>query len=187
MPRDGTATRTKILDAAVALADRGVDAITIEALTDASGAANGSIYHHFGSRRGVLSAAVDRVFADAMAAAAPALDGRPAPEAIADFVGRYVAWVRTHRREATILYGAPLALDSSEVSSAKQAAFAPVATWLVDRMEGGEVRTTDLDLVDPVAFGPVHETCRRWLAHPDAFDLEATSPTLADAVVAVLV
>lgn len=187
MPRDGTATRTKILDAAVALADGGIDAITIEALTTTSGAANGSIYHHFGSRQGVLVAAVDRAFAGAMAAAAPALDRRPAPEAIADFVARYVAWVRTHRREATILYGAPLALDPGEVSSAKQASFAPVVAWLVERMGRGEVPAIDLDLVDPIAFGPVHETCRRWLAHPGAFDLDATVPSLIGAVTAILV
>jgi AcrR family transcriptional regulator len=186
MPRDGTETRKRIVDAVVALADKGVAAITIEAVTAASGTTNGSVYHHFGSRDGLLSSAIDRVFAAAMKSARPALDTRPAVDAISDFVGRYVSWVATHRREATVLYQAPLALQAAMPSPAKQEAFAPIGAWLAGRMDEGELETLDLALVDPVAFGPVHELCRRWLANPESAAPSDQTGTLAQAVVAIL-
>jgi AcrR family transcriptional regulator len=186
MPPNGTATRDKILDAVIALAGRGLDAVTIEAVTAASGTTNGSVYHHFGSRSGVLLAAMDRVFATAITEALPALDGRPAPVAIGGFVERYVCWVSEHRREATILYGAPLAVQTDDLSPAKQEALAPVGAWLAHRMGTGELNGMALQFVDPIAFGPVHEMCRRWLANPEHIDLEASIPLLVTAVTGIL-
>lgn len=186
MPIDATDTRINTVEAVIELAASGLDAVTIEAVVRVSGTTNGSIYHHFGNRDGLLSAAIDRVFADAMAAAAPALDERPATDAIHDFVRRYVDWVVEHRSEATILYGAPLRVQSDGVSPAKVEAFAPIVAWLFDRMTRGEVRAMDPLALDPVAFGPVHEMCRRWLAHP-AIDLIGTAETLGDAVANILV
>ena len=48
-------TRTAVLDAAAELFDaRGYAAVSIGDLTAASGVSNGSIYHHFGAKDGVL-------------------------------------------------------------------------------------------------------------------------------------
>lgn len=58
-------TRSRILEAARALIVRsGYDQMSIWALSEASGASNGSIYHHFGSRDGVLRELVRRAIAD---------------------------------------------------------------------------------------------------------------------------
>lgn len=122
-----------------------------------------------------------------MEAACPVFDDRPAGDVIADFVERYLSWVITNRREATILYGARPAMQSADTSQAEEATFKPVEAWMIGRMARRDVRPVPLDLVDPVAFGPVHETCRRWLAHPDHIDLAAASPEVAAAVTAVLV
>lgn len=186
MPTDGTATRDAIMDAVIARAADGLDAITIEAVIAAAGTTNGSIYHHFGSRAGMLSAAVDRVFAEAMAAASMALDDRPAVEAIGDFTVRYLDWVAGNRPEATLLYGVPLLLADGVISEAKVAAFTPVAHWLLVRMATGVVVEMDVLLLDPVGFGPVHEVCRRWLANPDHIDLALIAPAVAGAVVRIL-
>lgn len=186
MPIDGSKTRRSIVEAAIELAADGLGAVTIDALTERSGATNGSIYHHFGSRDGVLSAALDMAFSQAMDACLPALDLADPEAAILDFVHRYLGWVADHRDAATVLYGVPLGIEAAEMSAAKQAAFAPLAAWLVDRMAAGEIGPMDLSLADPIAFGPVHEMCRRWLAHPDVFDLLETSDQLGGAVAAIL-
>src|SRR3954454_21439106 len=52
-------TRVAVLDAAAELFDaRGYAAVSIADLTAASGVSNGSIYHHFGAKDGVLAALV---------------------------------------------------------------------------------------------------------------------------------
>jgi len=58
MPRDASATRTKLLDAALRLwADRGVEVATLAEIQSAAGQRNASALHyHFGSRDGLLAA-----------------------------------------------------------------------------------------------------------------------------------
>src|SRR3954465_4114414 len=52
-------TRAAVLDAAAELFDaRGYAAVSISDLTAATGVSNGSIYHHFGAKDGVLAALV---------------------------------------------------------------------------------------------------------------------------------
>ena len=161
--------------------------MTIDALTERSGATNGSIYHHFGSRDGVLSVAVDVAFGEAMASCRPALEHSQPQAATLEFVDRYLEWISDHRAAATVLYWAPLSLGAQAVSVAKQDAMAPLMNWLADRMAEGEIHPMDPSLFDPVCFGPVHEICRRWLAHPDAFDLLSVSDQVGRAVAAILI
>lgn len=173
-------TRTKVLDAVEALVDGTIDHVTIDAISARSGVTNGSIYHHFGSRAGALAAAAARAFADAMAVSAIALDDRQAETCVRDFVDRYLAWVERNPDRATLLYHAPLLVDLADVRETKVSAFAPIVTWAASR--GGELREMPADLLDPVAFGPVHETVRRWLASDRAASLAGLSKHLGEAV-----
>ena len=163
-------TRIKVLDAVDELADCGIDHVTIDAISERSGVTNGSIYHHFGSRAG----------SDAMTAATKALDDRSAETCVLDFVTRYVAWIEQNPDRATLMYEAPLEVDLTDVQDTKLRAFAPVISWVSSR--AGELRELPPELLDPVVFGPVHETARRWLAGDRTTSLVDLGEPLAEAV-----
>jgi AcrR family transcriptional regulator len=53
-------TRARLLDAAAELfAERGVDAVSVDAVADAAGRTSGAVYAHFGSKQGLLLALLD--------------------------------------------------------------------------------------------------------------------------------
>ena len=173
-------TRTKVLDAVDALTDRGIQDVTIDAISERSGVTNGSIYHHFGSRAGALAAAAARSFADVMHQAVKALDGRDAETCVRDFVDRYIDWIERNPHRAVVMYEAPLEVDLTGVQDAKLEAFGPVFSWVSSRTS--EVREIPAALLDPVVFGPVHETVRRWLAGDRATPLRSLGVPLGEAV-----
>ena len=52
MPRDGTATRTRILDAAQTLMERnGVTGTSVDQILDGAHTSKGAFFHHFDSKR----------------------------------------------------------------------------------------------------------------------------------------
>jgi TetR/AcrR family transcriptional regulator, transcriptional repressor for nem operon len=61
MPRDGTATRERILDSAERLIiDQGFAATTVDAVLAGAGATKGAFFHHFASKAELARALVDR-------------------------------------------------------------------------------------------------------------------------------
>jgi TetR/AcrR family transcriptional regulator len=57
-------TKERLLDEALRLfARRGVDAVGVQEVVDAAGVTKPSLYHHFGSKDGLVQALVDRGFA----------------------------------------------------------------------------------------------------------------------------
>ncbi|GGU58420.1 TetR/AcrR family transcriptional regulator [Lentzea flava] len=173
--------RQSLLDAALKLVEEGgLDAVTIAALTERSGMSNGSIYHHFGSRAGVFAQLYADSYARCVAAMRPALDSRPAGSVVRDLVLRYLDWVMANPSRARFLYAAPDHADPS----VKQAEFAPVLEWFLDRMASGELRAIPPWALEPVVMGPAHESVRRFLL--GVFDLAEARDIIATAVCAVL-
>lgn len=75
-PRDAAATRSRILDAALAsFAARGYGATSLDAVAAQAGLRKQSILHHFGNKQGVLVAVVDRSAAELAEALEDALSG----------------------------------------------------------------------------------------------------------------
>lgn len=143
--------------------------MTIAALSSRSGVSNGSIYHHFGSREEVLRKLLVGCFAELMACISTSLDDRPAEQCLRSLVGAYLDWVAAHPGKAAVIYGVPLAAGvmanhGNDVLAAKGAAAAPVSEWMRERRALGEIRSIPDWAADPVAFGPLHEVCRRGLA-----------------------
>ncbi len=61
MPRDGSSTRARILDAAEGLVERkGFAATSVDEILDASGSSKGAFFHHFDSKRALAAALVER-------------------------------------------------------------------------------------------------------------------------------
>ncbi len=184
MAVDSAGTRRAVLDAALGLvrAD-GLAAVTVAALAASSGVSNGSIYHHFGSREGVLRRLLVECFAGLVSALAPALDDGPAEACVRDLVARHLRWVVAEPGPAAVVYGVPLdaAAGAAAVVGEKGAAARPLADWFAARAAAGELRAVPAWALDPVVLGPVHEVARRGLAGPD--DVERV---VADAVWAVV-
>lgn len=176
-----------MLDAALALVDEGgLDAVTISALTARSGVSNGSVYHHFGSRAGLLAVLYGESFAHCVAAMLPALndgdvsDAGNVEKAVRALVSRYLGWVAEHSGRARLLYAAPSTADPA----VKAEVFEPIARWFAARMAAGELREIPLWALDPVVMGPAHECARRHLM--GALDLAVASDPVGDAVWAVV-
>ncbi|HNP56396.1 MAG TPA: TetR/AcrR family transcriptional regulator [Gordonia sp. (in: high G+C Gram-positive bacteria)] len=82
MPRDGSLTRQRILDAAQKLViDNGFGATSVDAVIAASGSSKGAFFHHFASKQALAEALVDQyvvgdlqLLADGYAAAESAGD-----------------------------------------------------------------------------------------------------------------
>jgi AcrR family transcriptional regulator len=54
------ATRARLLDAAASLfAERGIDAVSVDAVAEEAGRTSGAVYAHFGSKQGLLLALLD--------------------------------------------------------------------------------------------------------------------------------
>jgi TetR/AcrR family transcriptional repressor of nem operon len=95
MPRDGTATRDRILDAAQQIVlERGFAATSIDAVLAQAPATKGAFFHHFPSKNALGRALVERYAAadermlDEFMAAAEAASGDPAEQLVA-FIGHF--------------------------------------------------------------------------------------------------
>ena len=92
MPRDGTATRERILTAAEHLViENGYAATSVDEVIAASGSSKGAFFHHFDSKRDLARALVGRYVEADLAHLTGALD---ATAAIDDPAERAVAFVR---------------------------------------------------------------------------------------------
>lgn len=103
MPRDGTKTRTRILDAAERLViDNGFSATSVEAILEAAPASKGAFFHHFPDKSALALALVERY-------AQADIDhlGR-AVESLGELSGkrRVLAFLRYFEREADELMAA---------------------------------------------------------------------------------
>ena len=98
MPRDGTATRTRILDAAQTLMERnGVTGTSVDQILDVAHASKGAFFHHFDSKRELTAVLMERyVEADLGLLRA----GLIAVESITDPIERVLGFARYFERWA---------------------------------------------------------------------------------------
>lgn len=192
MAVDAGSTRRAVLDTTLSIvAADGLPAVTLARIGTGSGVSNGSVYHHFGSREGVLRALLVDCFASLTTALGPALDERAAEVCVRDLVRRHLRWVATEHGAATVIYG--VSLDDTVVGNAASAAVVtakakatdPLMAWFAARAAAGEIRAVPAWALDPVALAPVHETARRWLVTRSG-DLDEVGAVVADAVWAIL-
>jgi AcrR family transcriptional regulator len=102
--------RAQILDAANALfAERAYDEVTIEDIAGSAGVTRGLVHHHFGGRKQVYLALLERLGAEREELAPPT--GRSPRARIADSVSRWLDWTEANRTIwlATIARGEDIA------------------------------------------------------------------------------
>lgn len=135
MPRDGSATRTRLLDAAEALVEQnGFAATSVEQILERAGSSKGAFFHHFASKQVLARALVSRyVDADLEMLA----QGLAVAEQVTDQVERPLTFLRHYERWA------------EELVSAESACLYIAVL-------------TERDLLDDVAVAEVDRAVRAW-------------------------
>jgi AcrR family transcriptional regulator len=160
-----TDTRSVVRDAAARLFDaRGFAAVSISDLTAASGVSNGSIYHHFGSKEGVLAEVVAGALAgyqEGLLAALAQHDG-DAEGGVRAAVAHELAWFEAHPREARLVIAHRDAVAASgRLRGPNREAYAAARAWL-ERAFGDAA--PDLDLFNALVLAPARELGSLWVA-----------------------
>jgi AcrR family transcriptional regulator len=168
-----TDARAAVLDAAAALFDtRGFAAVSIADLTAASGVSNGSIYHHFGAKDGVLATLVVDALAGYQEGLLAELDahGADAAAAVRAAVAFELGWFETRPRAARLVLAHRDQVATSAAGRKRLAAInrpftRRVSTWLARGQEAGAIpAAVDLTLLHAIAFAPARELGSLWLA-----------------------
>lgn len=177
---DGAERRVDILTAALICAnERGVEGVSIEGVRALCGASVGSIYHHFGSREGVVAALFLALFHEQSVAMAGALaQAATAQQGVHALVTGYLDWVVAHPERARFLFQArslaARSLRGGELAQAAQQRNQALVQWFGPHQAAGTLRVLPCELLPSLVMGPVQSYCRAWLSG------QAQSPT-ADA------
>ncbi|WP_217166797.1 TetR/AcrR family transcriptional regulator [Streptomyces sp. AC512_CC834] len=180
----GAATVEQVLDCVLDIyAVSGETGVTVSAVTSASGVSAGSVYHHFGSLQGVLAAVAQRWLGCLLAELTSALeragdDTRCGIEAV---VRGYLKFVADHPDAARLIHS--VVMDSEAMASGRElrgsqeARLAPLAAWLRNRREAGDLVALPAPVLESLVLGPVTALARRWLSVGD-IDLDEVARTV---------
>ncbi|WP_280270116.1 TetR/AcrR family transcriptional regulator [Nocardia wallacei] len=164
--------RAAVLSAAAELFDvRGYDTVSIAELTAASGVSNGSLYHHFGSKDGVLAALVVDALAGFQEGVLETLGARTdAASAIRALVEYELRWYEQHPRAARSVIAhrdtvAASARGREPLREINRAFGRRLQAWLREQQRCGALpEAVDPNLLYAIVFAPAHETGKLWLA-----------------------
>lgn len=165
--------RAAVLVAAARLFDtRGYAAVSIADLTAASGVSNGSIYHHFGAKEGVLAALVVDALAgyqDGLLAVLDAHADDPAA-GVRAAVAFELRWFEENPRAARLVIAHRDAVAAGDPGRAalreiNRPFFRNVRAWLDHHVRTGAIpERADFNLLHAVVFAPARELGSLWLA-----------------------
>lgn len=181
-----TDTRTAVLDAAARLFDaRGFTAVSIGDLTAASGVSNGSIYHHFGSKEGVLAEVVATALEGYQHGVLAALtDHAGDPEAgVCAAVAHELAWFEAHPREARLVLAHRDAVAATgRLRAPNREALAQARAWLAAAFG----RDVDVNLFNALVLAPARDLGALWVAQRIKAKPSTYAQALGDAAWAAL-
>lgn len=163
-------TRTRVIEAAARLfAERGLEAVSIQDIREASGVSNGSIFHHFGSKNGVaLHVYLEerRAYWDHAIAAVEAYDGDPV-NALGAAVRATLAYQQAHPERHNFMIECASSSWTREHAAPVQALNAEFTqrflAWGAPHAVAGRLRPIDPQLVAALVFGPSQWLARSWL------------------------
>lgn len=162
--------RQDILDAALAcFSEAGLEALSIELVRQRCGASVGSIYHHFGSKEGIIAALFFDILNEQSCSLQLRLDASAdVRSGIQALVLGYLDWVVAHPQRARFLFqartlvsGGPRASELAEHARRRNEA---LLAWLGPRQRAGELADVPCELMPSLVLGPVQSYCRAWLS-----------------------
>lgn len=165
-------TRAKLIDAArAAFAEKGYAGASMDELTARAGLTRGALYHHFGDKRGLLAAVVDRLDSE-MAARAHEIGQRhsDAWEALLEEGGAYIELARDPEIQRIVLLDGPAVLgDPSQWPSQNRCLLATMTTLEALSREG-VVKPVDVEAAARLINGAALNAAL-WVAASDDADV----------------
>lgn len=180
-------TKTRVLDAARAvLMEHGISELTMKDLQERSGVSNGSIFHHFGSKDGVLEELFveeRRSYLGSVGAAIMAHEGDPCDA----FGAGAAAAVRFHARDPNRYLRLIAAFSNSEWLFRNERIWAalieqveaPVMRWAVPHFQSGALPPLPPALYQAYMLGPPEQLTQVWLRRGMPGALEDYAPLAA--------
>ncbi|MFF9489848.1 TetR/AcrR family transcriptional regulator [Streptomyces sp. NPDC014676] len=183
----GEVTAEQLLDAALRVyGESGEQGLTVSAVTAASGVSPGSLYHHFGSMDGLLTALLTRWLERLLVRMVTALEQSDSARAgVHALVEAYLAFIRDHRDAGLLLHSSRAdeigMRQARQLRDAQEARLSPLFAWVSRHVESGEVAPLSVPLLESMVLGPVVGVSRRWLTLGDV-DLDEAARVLPDRI-----
>ncbi|GHH89449.1 TetR/AcrR family transcriptional regulator [Streptomyces capillispiralis] len=183
----GEVTAEQLLDAALRVfAESGEQGLTVQAVTRASGVSMGSLYHHFGSLDGLVTALLTRWLERLLGEMVTALEqAESARDGVGALVRMYLAFIRDHRDVGMLLHSSradQLGMRQARLlRDAQEARLTPLTAWVSGHVESGEIAPLPLSVLESLVLGPVVGVSRRWLTLGDV-DLDEAARVLPDRI-----
>ncbi|MFI5565786.1 TetR/AcrR family transcriptional regulator [Streptomyces sp. NPDC051740] len=183
----GEVTAEQLLDAALRVyAESGEQGLTVSAVTAASGISPGSLYHHFGSMDGLLTALLMRWLERLLVRMVTALEQSDSARAgVHALVEAYLTFIRDHRDAGLLLHSSRAdeigMRQAKQLRDAQEARLSPLSAWVSRHVESGEVAPLSVPLLESMVLGPVVGVSRRWLTLGDV-DLDEAAAVLPDRI-----
>lgn len=185
--RTSTAGRRQaILDAALKLfATRGLRATSIEDICTSSGASNGSLYHHFGSKEGIAASLYAEAIADYQRGALEVFrSAHSAEEGLRGCVEHYLQWVQGHRELAVLMlaveHGDVRDLAADAVGALNEEFRRQIRERVGAHTSAGDVPDVPWDVLLPALLGPARRFAEAWLAGSTSTPIEEAAPLLSE-------
>jgi AcrR family transcriptional regulator len=182
-------TADLVLDAAAQIVSAGgVESLNISALHFESGISTGSIYHHFGSKDGVIARLIRRSYGDWNRDLGTVLRRHAHdPDAgIHAAISRRLAWGQACHGEARLvlthrgsLLADPYAVEPRSVAHTFDG-------WLRAHADAERLPPVAAQIALPLVFGPAEDVLRAWLDAPEDPGPTVWTDTLASAASAAL-
>jgi len=166
-----SATRQRVLQAAAGICARsGSSSLSIVGLTDESGVSNGSIYHHFGSREGVIASLVLDAFSSYQEGLLSVLNEHQedAQGGVESMVRYHLGWMEANPDLARLLVEQRDQVaegpEGGRLRDQNRLFFREVKAWLDGRASAGQIEEVSIDLAHALVFAPAQELSRHWLS-----------------------
>lgn len=181
-------TRQRALIAALALFDaQGVDATTIEQVRDAAEVSIGSLYHHFGSREGLVTALYEDLLERYRVALMAELSKHDTPRAFLDtFVRTHIAWSIRHPDAARFLaehrYHRAVTVAEAKLQRGTAEFMRPLMLLFRPAVEAGILKPVAPDVLISLVVGPVQAWLRSHRAGKASIRPDLAAKQLADTI-----
>lgn len=149
--------------------EEGIDATTIDMIRSRAESSVGSMYHHFGSKEGLLAALYLAALDDQMSLIAPRVEASDdARSAVGAMIETYLEWVEKESQMARFMFqarhyvaGGP---HQEALAERNRVRYKALLTRLVEGVAAGTVRLLPKEVYASLLVGQSENYCRSWLS-----------------------
>jgi len=161
--------RDILLGALACFNQHGLDLTTIEIIREHCDTSVGNIYHHFGSKDGLVAALFFSALEDQARLLATYLEkADTAQQGVAAIVGSYIDWVTDQPELARFQYQARAAIakgpQADELAAKNRSRNKHIFSWWSVPARHAFIKHIPVDLLPSLLIGQAENYCRAWLS-----------------------